>query len=249
MVGAPNAGKSSLLAALTAARPKVAAYPFTTLVPELGVMEEGDRRLVLADIPGLVEGASRGVGLGLRFLRHVERTRVLAYVVDGSAPDPWADLAAVRAEIEVFSPALAERPQLVVFNKVDLDVVRKFRSRARRKGAFFVSAMTGEGLPALRQAMFEAVDQAPEPAGPERVAVKLKALPEALSVERQPWGYLVKGERVERLVERTDLEADSGLDHFQVALDRIGVNAALESAGAQPGDTVRIGSAEFEYQP
>ncbi len=249
LVGAPNAGKSSLLAALTAARPKVADYPFTTLVPELGVMQVGDRRLILADVPGLIEGASRGAGLGLRFLRHVERTRVLAYVVDGSAADPWTDLAAVRAEVEAFSPGLAARPHLVAVNKVDLDAARALRKKTRRKGAYFVSALTGEGLDVLRDAMMTAVEEAPEAPSPQRAVTRLRELPAPLTVERKPWGFLVAGERVERLVERTDLESDAGLDHFQVALDRIGVNAALEGAGAQPGDTVRIGDAEFEYQP
>ncbi len=249
LVGAPNAGKSSLLAALTAARPKVANYPFTTLVPELGVMYVGERRLILADVPGLIEGASRGAGLGLRFLRHVERTRVLAYVVDGSAPDPWADLAAVRAEVEAFSPGLAGRPHLVAVNKVDLDAARALRKKTRRKGAYFVSALTGEGLDVLREAMMTAVEEAPEAPRPERAVTRLRELPAPLTVERKAWGFLVAGERVERLVEHTNLESDAGLDHFQVALDRIGVNAALEGAGAQPGDTVRIGDAEFEYQP
>jgi GTP-binding protein len=251
LVGAPNAGKSSLLAALTAARPKVANYPFTTLVPELGVMEVGDRRLILADIPGLVEGASRGAGLGLRFLRHVERTRILTYVVDGSAADPWADLEAVRAEIAAFSPELSRRPHLVAVNKVDLEPARRLRSRTRRRDVHFVSALSGEGLDALSTAMAEAVTEAPEPPRPERapVVTKLEPVASELMVERRPWGFLVSGDRVERLVERTNLESDSGLDRFQVALDRIGVNGALERAGAQPGDTVRIGAAEFEYQP
>jgi GTP-binding protein len=250
LVGPPNAGKSSLLSAFTAARPKVAAYPFTTLDPELGVMEVGDRRLILADIPGLIEGASRGAGLGLRFLRHVERTRVLAYVIDGSAAEPWADLDTVHTEVESFSPELAKRPHLIVVNKLDLDAARKFRSRSRRKGVLFVSALSGAGLEELSRALAEAVAEAPQPKSPERaVVVRLPAGPAPLSVERLPWGYLVRGDRVERLVERTNLESEGGLDRFQVELDRLGVNAALETAGAQPGDTVRIGDSEFEYQP
>jgi len=251
LVGAPNAGKSSLLAALTAARLKVADYPFTTLIPELGVMEIGDRRLILADIPGLIEGASRGAGLGLQFLRHVERTRVLTYVVDGSEDDPWGDFDAVRAEVSTFSPGLATRPHLVALNKLDLDAARRLRSRTRRKGVYFVSALTGEGLDELREAKAHAVDHAPEPPRPEAApqVTRLRALPQEIVVERRPWGFLVSGERVERLVERANLESDSGLDRFQVSLDRMGVNTALEGAGAKPGDTVRIGSTEFEYQP
>lgn len=252
LVGAPNAGKSSLLRALTAATPKVGDYPFTTLDPELGVMEEGERRLVLADIPGLVEGASRGAGLGLRFLRHVERTRVLVYVVDGSVPDPWADLDAVRAEIAAFSPDLGLRPHVVAVNKLDLDETRALRARSRKRDVLFVSALTGEGLPGLRRAMVEAVDRAPEPELPPPAAVKLPVRGgdrDQLAVERLPWGFDVRGERVQRLVDRTNFDSEGSLERFQLELDRLGVNTALEEAGAEPGDTVRIGSAEFEYQP
>ena len=250
LVGAPNAGKSSLLRALTAATPKVGAYPFTTLDPELGVMEAGERRIVLADIPGLVEGASKGVGLGLRFLRHVERTRVLVYVVDGAAPDPWADLEAVRKEVTTFSPDLAGRLHLVAVNKVDLPAAKELRRHSRRKGVMFVSALTKEGLPALRDAIADAVARVPELKRSERLAaVKLPVTRLALVVERRPWGFAVSGGRIERLVERTNLDSEGALDRFQVELDRLGVSAALEKEGVQAGDTVRIGKAEFEYQP
>ena len=252
LVGPPNAGKSSLLRALTAAQPKVADYPFTTLDPELGVMIEGDRRLVLADIPGLVEGASRGAGLGHKFLRHVERTRVLAYVIDGSVSDPWSDLDAVRAEVAAFSPGLAGRPHVVVVNKLDLDATRALRSRTRRRDVQFVSAITGAGLDELRRAMLSAVELAPAPELPARAVTKLRERAgrgAPVTVEKLPWGFAVRGERVERLVARTNFESDGSVEHFQVELDRLGVNEALEAAGAEPGDTVRVGSAEFEYQP
>jgi GTP-binding protein len=252
LVGPPNAGKSSLLESLTAATPKVGAYPFTTLAPELGVMDEGERRIVLADIPGLLEGASHGVGLGLRFLRHVERTRVLAYVVDGAGADVWADLDTVRAEVESFSPALSARPHLVVVNKLDLDETRRLRARSRKKGVLFVSALSGEGLDELRRAMVEAVERAPLPSVPRPAAVQLpvrRSGSDPLKVERLPWGFAISGERVERLVERTNFDSDGSLERFQVELDRLGVNTALEGAGAQQGDTVRIGAAEFAYQP
>ncbi len=146
LVGPPNAGKSSLLAALTAARPKVADYPFTTLDPELGVAEHNGVRMVLADIPGLIEGAAQGAGLGQRFLRHVERTKALVYVLDGAKPDPWKALDTVRKEVAQFSPQLAERPHLVAVNKVDLAEARRLRARTRRSAVFFISARTGEGL-------------------------------------------------------------------------------------------------------
>jgi len=252
LVGPPNAGKSSLLASLTAAKPKVAAYPFTTLDPQLGVADSRGGRIVIADIPGLIEGASRGVGLGLRFLRHVERTKILVYVIDGTSPDPWKDLEMVQEEVEQFSPDLAKRPYIVAINKVDMDQARTLRKRSRRKGPIhFVSALSGEGLEELIDAMVTTLASAPEvkPQGPVRIKKLLVAGRSELAVEKAGWGFVVKGDRVERLVERTDLESSGGLARFQTELDKIGVNAALEAAGVQPGDTVRIGEAEFEYQP
>jgi GTP-binding protein len=251
LVGPPNAGKSSLLRALTAARPKVADYPFTTLDPELGVAEVGERRIVLADIPGLIEGAALGAGLGQRFLRHVERTRVLVYVLDGAAPDPWRDLETVRREVAQFAVELTLRPHVVAVNKVDLAAASRLRSRTRRKDVVFVSALTGEGLPDLMAAVVSLLAAAPAPRVPAKAPVT--TLPPVrsteLAVERRPFGFSVRGERVERLVERTDLESEGGLARFQRELDRLGVNRALEAAGVKPGDTVRIAGVEFEYQP
>ncbi len=252
LVGPPNAGKSSLLSSLTAARPKVADYPFTTLDPELGVAETSGGRVVIADIPGLIEGAARGAGLGLRFLRHVERTRVLVYVLDGSAPDPWSDLAKVRKEVEQFSADLAGRPFLVAVNKLDLVATQRLRARSRRRGVVFVSALTGEGLPALMDSVVKMLATAPEPAVPgplKKTVLPARRAEAGLLVEVKPFGYEVSGDRVEHLVERTDLESEGALARFQSELDRLGVNVALEAAGVQPGDTVRISGIEFEYQP
>jgi GTP-binding protein len=252
LVGPPNAGKSSLLSSLTAARPKVAAYPFTTLNPQLGVAESSGGRIVMADIPGLIEGASLGVGLGLRFLRHVERTKILVYVIDGTSPDPWKDLATVQGEVELFSADLARRPYVVAINKLDLEPARRLRARSRRKGVVFVSALSGEGLPDLMDAIVTTLASAPEPRpqGPARtIKLPIAGKRSELEVERLPWGFVVRGDRVEHLVERTDLESEGGLARFQTELDRLGVNAALEAGGVQPGDTVRIAEVEFEYQP
>ena len=252
LVGPPNAGKSSLLSSLTAARPKVADYPFTTLDPELGVAESPGGRVVIADIPGLIEGAARGAGLGLRFLRHVERTRVLVYVLDGSTADPWADLETVRTEVEQFSPQLALRPFVVAINKLDLEATRRRKTRNRRPGVHFISALSGEGLPELMKAMVSALAVAPEVVAqglPSKTKLRERTIPAALAIEKQPWGFAVSGDRVEYLVERTDLESEGALARFQSELDRLGVNAALETAGVQPGDTVRISGIEFEYQP
>jgi len=251
LVGAPNAGKSSLLRAMTAARPKVADYPFTTLDPELGVAEVDDTRFVLADIPGLIEGAAGGAGLGQRFLRHVERTRALVYVLDGAAPEPWKTLEVVRSEVAQFSPLLAARPNLVVVNKLDLEAARRLRARNRRAGVVFVSALTGEGVPELQRAIARLVGSAPAPPTPAPLAVTKLPVRRSgdMVIERRPSGLVVRGERLERLLERSDLDSDGGLARFQSELDRLGVNKALEDAGVKPGDTVRIADVEFEYQP
>jgi GTPase len=251
LVGPPNAGKSSLLRALTAARPKVADYPFTTLDPELGVAEVDDVRFVIADIPGLIEGAAQGAGLGQRFLRHVERTKALVYVLDGAAADPWTDLETVRKELTQFSTPLVERPHVVAVNKVDLEPARRLRARTRRRDVFFISARTGEGVPELAAAVATLVATAPAPQLPAAANVT-RLRPRGgsrLSVEKKGGVFVVHGEPVERLLERLDLETEGGLARFQSELDRLGVNLALESAGVTPGDTVRIAAAEFEYQP
>ena len=250
LVGPPNAGKSSLLRALTAARPKVADYPFTTLDPELGVAEVSGTRFVIADIPGLIQGAAQGAGLGQRFLRHIERTKALVYVLDGAARDPWKDLETVRKEVTQFSPSLVERPHVVALNKVDLEPVRRLRGRTRRRDVFFISAKTGEGVPELADAIASIVASAPAPQLPAAAKVKkLRPRGTQLSVEKKGDAFVVHGEPIERLLERFDLETEGGLARFQSELDRLGVNRALESAGVKPGDTVRIAAAEFEYQP
>jgi GTP-binding protein len=255
LIGLPNAGKSSLLRAVSAATPKVADYPFTTLDPQLGVAEQADgRRLVVADIPGLIEGAAGGAGLGLRFLRHVERTRVLLYLVDGSRPDPWGGLETVRAEVRAYSGELSARPSLVAVNKLDLPATQALRRRSRRRGILWVSAVSGEGIPELLEALGRELAAAPRPerqkVSPPVVKLRSRRPPaEPPRVERRPWGFEVVGSAAERLVERTNLDSDAALQRFQRSLDRLGVPTALEEAGAEPGDTVRIGEVEFEYQP
>ena len=250
LVGPPNVGKSSLLASLTAAKPDVGNYAFTTLDPALGVAESRAGRFVIAEIPGLVEGASRGAGLGHRFLRHAERTRVLVYVMDGSATDPWKSLEDVIREVEHFSPELAKRPYLVAVNKVDLEEAKRLRRRSRRKGVHFISALTGQGLPELLDAMVTALAGAPEPITQSRpAAIKLTPETANLVVERKDWGFAVSGSRVEHLVSHTNLESAGSLERFQTELDRLGVNEALEAAGVEDGVTVRIAGIEFEYQP
>jgi GTP-binding protein len=247
LVGPPNAGKSSLLRALTAARPKVADYPFTTLEPVLGVAE-GRRRFVVADVPGLIEGASGGAGLGLRFLKHVERTRLLVEVVDGSRPEPWRDLDVLRGELRAYSPDLGSRPALTAVNKLDLPETARLD---RPAGVFFVSALTGEGLPELVAAIEQVLAELPQSpaAAPAPVKLRPRREPSPPVVAKRSWGFELLGDRVQRLVERTDFDSPDSLQRFQVQLDRIGASRALEDAGARAGDTVRVGELEFEYQP
>ncbi|MGH7912670.1 MAG: Obg family GTPase CgtA, partial [Candidatus Dormibacteraceae bacterium] len=252
LVGAPNAGKSSLLRAISAATPEVGAYPFTTLEPHLGVVELPDAsRLVVADIPGLIEGAAKGAGLGQRFLRHLERTRILVYLVDGGGLDPAGDLAVVRSEVDAYGETLPRRPSLLVVNKVDLPEARDRREAGAFPEALWISAKEGTGVGVLLQRLQAMLAALPPPEKPRVVGrrVRLRRAEGAPGVERREWGFQVMGSRIERLVDRTDFDSEAALQRFQVILDRMGVSAALAEAGAEAGDTVRVGDLEFEYQP
>jgi GTP-binding protein len=248
LVGLPNAGKSTLLAALTAARPKVADYPFTTLSPNLGVAE-GDQRFVVADIPGLIEGASEGKGLGHRFLRHVVRCRALVYVVDLSMPDPATDLATLRAELRAYDADLARRSSLVVGAKADLVQDSAASSMNLGSGATIVSAATGEGIEELRVRL-QQVSAVAEAAEPERRPhVVLRPARPAFTVSRDGDRFVVEGRNVERWVRDTDLDDDSEVTALQKRLVRAGVERRLTAAGARKGDDVVIAGYVFEFVP
>jgi GTP-binding protein len=263
LVGLPNAGKSTLLAALTAARPKIAPYPFTTLEPNLGVMELGDddlRRPTIADVPGLIEGASDGAGLGHAFLRHVERTRVLVHLVDGSSRDPDRDHAVIRDELEAHDPALLEKPLLVAFNKVDLPEAAEawpaFRRARERDGidAIAISADAGTGLDALRARLAELLPDAAElaePPEPSGVVVhRIETMGDRFTIVEDADGAIrVRGRRIERIAAQTDFEVDESAERFQRDLIRLGIDAELRRRGVRPGDTVRIGTVELEWEP
>jgi GTP-binding protein len=255
LVGLPNAGKSSLLAALSAARPKVGDYPFTTLTPGLGVVDEKTYRdpFVVADIPGLISGASQGRGLGNRFLRHIARARLLALVLDASE-DPEGAEATLRAELHV--AGLSGKPSVVVLNKIDtLDEELRDYLRETFPEAVQVSALTGEGVVKLRdlfekrlREMGELVRAESNGSGPTEHRV-FRPTWKGLRVERVEAGaYEVSGEGVERLALRTDWESTEGMRNFQRELEKKGVVAALRRAGAEPGDEVRIGEVEFDFQ-
>jgi GTP-binding protein len=262
LVGFPNAGKSTLLAAISAARPKIANYPFTTLSPNLGVVEVGTQTFVVADIPGLIEGAHAGVGLGHDFLRHVERTRVLIHVVDAAGVDfrdPLEDFRQINEELRLYQPELANRPQVVALNKHDLPEAREQIPRLRRelgvdKGLIFpISAATGEGVPPLLQKVAELLREAPNPVAEQpRSTEELRwpvpaRDPNAFTISREGEAYRVRGEKIEQLVSMLNFAQEESLDRLQRVLDRSGISEALRRAGVREGDPVRIEKAELEW--
>ena len=282
LVGLPNAGKSSLLARLTNARPKVAGYPFTTIDPVLGTIEDGDRQLVLADIPGLIEGAAEGAGLGHEFLAHVERCRALVHVIEidppEGSPSPHEAYRTVRDELGAHGSGLAALPELVLLSKRDLvpddlvgDLVADFEAGLPEGrgglGVMTASAATGAGLDELRQALFSTVAAAPPTAGATLVGSEADAAggagggfeaehmtyrpagDQGFDVVREGDGFRVQGRGIEMLVARHDLTNHEALGYLEGRLREIGVIAALERAGFEPGDEVRIGEEEFELDP
>jgi len=255
LIGMPNAGKSTLLAAVSAARPKIADYPFTTLQPNLGVVAlEGGTDFVMADLPGLIEGAHAGAGLGHQFLRHVQRTRLLVHLLDGAADDPLGHFDQINQELRLFNAALADRPQIVVLNKMDLPGARdhwpqvKAAMRARDLAAYAISAATGEGVRGLMAQVGQAVASLPrpEPELEEIPVFRLDETPE-FSVERERDAWRVRGERIERLASQTMWQYHDGVQRAQRLMQAMGVVDALRQAGVQPGDTVRIGDVELEW--
>ena len=269
LVGLPNAGKSSLLARMTRAAPKVAAYPFTTLEPVLGTLEGAERQLVIADIPGLIEGASEGAGLGHDFLAHVERTRLLVHVLDlapANGSDPVANHATIEAELRAHDSRLASLPRLLALSKADLvtdeDAARAADEWRERLGeevpVFVTSAATGQGLDALALELGRRVPLLPGPDDgilPDDVPaaehrVFRPAANRGFSVERTGDGaFRVAGDGVERLLLRHDLDNDEALAHVENRLRRMGVISALEAQGFEPGDDVEIAGVLFELHP
>ena len=251
LVGLPNAGKSSLLANLSAARPRVGNYPFTTLAPHLGVVDERGypKPFVVADIPGLISGASEGRGLGNRFLRHVARARLLAVVLDASEDPEGAEVILLA---ELHAAGLSRKPTLTVLNKVDLlDEELRGYLREAFEGAIQVSAKTGEGIDELQELLEERLRGVSEDADDEeRVRHHRVFRPtwKGVRVEHENGAYVVSGESVERLALKTDWENPEGVERFQRELERRGIVGALRRAGAEPGDEVRIGETVFDFR-
>jgi GTP-binding protein len=255
LVGMPNAGKSTLLSVVSQARPKIADYPFTTLQPNLGVVMLEHRDLVMADIPGLIEGAHTGAGLGHQFLRHIERSRLLIHLLNGALPDPLADFDQINQELTLFSQKLAEKPQIVVLNKIDLPDAQAHwpavQARARELDwpAFKISAVTGEGVRTLIAALFEHLDQLPrEILFEEAVPVfTLNQDDDYFEVHRLDDGWQITGPKIEQLAHQTYWDIDEAVVRAYQILEKMGVHSALRKAGVEPGDTVFLHNVELEW--
>ena len=260
LVGLPNAGKSTLLATITAARPKIADYPFTTLVPNLGVVALNDTTFVVADIPGLIEGSHLGAGLGLEFLRHIRRTRLLLHLVDGSAVAPLKDMDVVNHELAEYDASIKEKPQLVAVNKMDLPAAREawaeLSESLRKKGidALAISAATGEGVQELVNLVAARLAESKPPAVEREAAGDLRVYSlegpteGEITVRREGKAFRVSGRAAERAAALTNVDTPEGMAVLRQRLTRLGVERMLQRAGAAPGDLVRIGDVEFVWE-
>ena len=256
IVGVPNAGKSSLLAVVSNAKPKIANYPFTTLSPNLGVVSmDQDTIMVLADIPGLIEGAHEGVGLGFAFLRHVQRTRVLIHMLDGLAEDPISDFSQINSEMALFDEKIADKPQIVALNKMDLPSVRERWPEIEQEitGLGYeiipISTVTHENVDSLMWRAHAMLEDAPEPEAVETMPVyRASEDPRAFTIEKTEEGWEVRGAAIERAAAMTYWEHRESIRRFQRLMESIGVEQALRDAGIEEGDTVIIGEYALEWQ-
>ncbi|HZM23493.1 MAG TPA: GTPase ObgE [Anaerolineales bacterium] len=258
LIGVPNAGKSTLLSVLTNAKPKVAPYPFTTLEPNLGVANiDDDTTVVLADIPGLIEGASHGAGLGHDFLRHVQRTRVLIHLLDGLSEDPVADYSQINSELSLFDPNLAKKPQIVALNKIDqpevLERLAEIQKKFKKLKVEFMT-ISALGRTNTRELLIKAYQKLAEAPPLEEVEAPMpvyrpKEDPREFIVSREGANeWRVSGSAIERAAKMTYWEHDGSLRRFQKIMETLGIDEALRKAGVQEGDTVAIGEFELEWQ-
>lgn len=258
LIGVPNAGKSTLLSVLTNARPKIAAYPFTTLEPNLGVANiDDDTTVVLADIPGLIEGAAQGAGLGHDFLRHIQRTRVLIHLLDGQSEDPLADYSQINSELSLFDPNLAKKPQIVALNKIDqpdvqeklADIQKKFRKH--NVELMTISALARTNTRELLLKAYQTLQEAPplEEVEMPLPVYKPKEDPREFVVTREGENeWRISGVAIERAAKMTYWQHDGSVRRFQKIMETLGIEEALRQAGVQEGDTVAIGEFELEWQ-
>ncbi len=255
VIGYPNAGKSTLVRALSAARPKVADYPFTTLEPSLGVVEAGEERFTICDIPGIIAGAHQGKGLGLKFLRHAQRARLFLHLVDlTSGRDPVEDYLSIRGELTSFRADLAQRPELVALNKTDAaspEVVEEVSRRLESRGVspLAISARDGTALGELVERLAQEVGKARRERRVAEGFELFRTEAEGLEVEREGESWRVRGQAVQRWVAMCDLSNPEAVAYLQRRMERAGVERALAEAGGREGDEVRIGSVVFEWQP
>jgi GTP-binding protein len=262
LVGFPNSGKSTLLARVSNARPKIADYPFTTLSPNLGLVRHKEENFVLADIPGLIEGAHEGRGLGDEFLRHIERTRVLVHLIDPAGfggVEPLAGIRVIEGELKGYGRKLAAKPRFLAVNKMDLpgaaEVLRRVRKRYPKRKVFGLSAATGEGVPSLLDAALRALSRLPpdipkqaEPGNGALSKADSLKLERGFEIRRLEAGIFgLSGGMIERLAAMSDFSLPESLRRFQNILRRVGVEKALKRAGVREGDTVRIGKIEFDW--
>jgi len=255
IIGVPNAGKSTLLAAITSAKPKIADYPFTTIEPNLGVaVLDDERTLILADIPGLIEGAHMGTGLGFEFLRHIQRTRVLVHLLDGLADDPLVDYAQINSELALFDPDLGKKPQVVALNKMDLpdvqarweDLQKKFKKKGIAPLA--ISAATGSNVRQMLSKAYELLSVAPEVTPAESIPVYTpQADPRQYEIQRVSDGWRIRGPSIERAAAMTYWDNDASIRRFQRILETLGIDDALRKAGVKEGDMVSIGEYWLEW--
>ncbi len=256
IVGVPNAGKSSLLSVVSNAKPKIANYPFTTLSPNLGVVRlDHDVVMVLADIPGLIEGAHQGVGLGFSFLRHVQRTRVLIHVLDGLSDDPLSDFSQINSEMALFDEKIADKPQIVAFNKMDLPSVQERWPEIEKEikdlgyEIMPISSVSHENVNTLMWKTHSMLENAPEPEAVETMPVyRASQDPRAFTIEQTEEGWVVSGEAIERAAAMTYWEHRESIRRFQRLMENIGVEEALREAGIEEGDTVIVGDYALEWK-
>lgn len=262
LVGFPNAGKSTFLARVSAARPKIANYPFTTLEPQLGVVRLGDgEAFILADLPGLIEGAHEGKGLGLQFLKHIERTRVLLFLLDGASlgqRDLWKDYTILKKELKAYHPGLAKLPKLVAVSKADTEEARlafkKLKPKfSKEKTKFFlISAATGDGVEKLCWELYKKIQDAPATVLESEAKAhegKVYRPLARFTLEKDDQVYVLGGKEVVKWVAMTDFSEEESVERLKRILERIGVGRALREAGAVEGDTIRVGKEEFGYVP
>ena len=256
LIGQPNAGKSTLLSHCSAARPKIAPYPFTTTDPVLGVVASRNNSFVMMEVPGLIEGAHKGAGLGLEFLRHAERARLFLHILDGQSDDPLGDWRRINGELLSFDVSLGKKPQLIVVNKLDIPEVRegvpflKDQLESLDVPVFFISAATGEGVDALLGKTLEVLDSLPKEDLKQRPANVPSIEPkkeEPARVTRENGAYVIHAPRVERLVPRADLRDWRAMVQLWKELEKLGVVKTLEEMGVEPKDTVRLGDVELEW--